>query len=97
VKTVYPAHGRPFTNFLERIAEIKDHHRERKGLIFASVRKGRKSTCEVSIDIFGKDLPDFDQYLALNETYVHLVELIEEGLVQQEIEGSRYFYKEAPR
>jgi glyoxylase-like metal-dependent hydrolase (beta-lactamase superfamily II) len=94
VTTVYPAHGRPFTNFLERITEIKDHHHERKGLMLASVRKGRKSACEVSVDIFGKDLPEFDQYLALNETYVHLVELIEEGLVQEEIEDNRCFYKE---
>ena len=95
VTTVYPAHGRPFTNFLERIAEIKEHHRERKGLTLASVRGGRKSTYEVSVDIFGKNLPEFDQYLALNETYVHLVELIHEGLVEEEIEDNRCFYKEA--
>jgi glyoxylase-like metal-dependent hydrolase (beta-lactamase superfamily II) len=97
VKTVYPAHGRPFTNFLERITEIKDHHHERKGLTLAAVRGGRKSTFEVSVDIFGKDLPDFDQYLALNETYVHLVQLIHEGLVQEEIEDNRCFYMEMPQ
>lgn len=95
VKTVYPAHGRPFTNFLERIMEIKDHHHERKGLTLASVHGGRKSTYAVSVDVFGKDLPEFDQYLALNETYVHLVELIHEGLVKEEIEDNRFFYKEA--
>lgn len=97
VRIVYPAHGRPFTNFIERIVEIKDHHRERKGLALASVRAGRKSTFEVSVDIFGKDLPDFDQYLALNETYVHLVELIREGLVREEIEDNRCFYMEMPQ
>ena len=97
VTTVYPAHGRPFTNYIERIAEIKEHHRERKGLILASVRKGRKSTFEVSVDIFGEDLPDFDQYLALNETYVHLMELIHEGLVQEDVQDNRCFYLEAPQ
>jgi glyoxylase-like metal-dependent hydrolase (beta-lactamase superfamily II) len=97
VATVYPAHGRPFKNFIERIAEIKDHHHERKGLILASVLKGRKSTFDVSVDIFGKDLPDFDQYLALNETYVHLMELIHEGLVQEEVQDNRCFYLEAPQ
>lgn len=95
VTTVYPAHGRPFTNFIERITEIKDHHHERKGLTLASVREGQKSTFAVSVDIFGKDLPDFDQYLALNETYVHLMELIHEGLVKEEIVDNRFFYKEA--
>jgi hypothetical protein len=75
--------------------EIKDHHHERKGLTLASVHGGRKSTYAVSVDVFGKDLPEFDQYLALNETYVHLVELIHEGLVKEEIEDNRFFYKEA--
>jgi glyoxylase-like metal-dependent hydrolase (beta-lactamase superfamily II) len=97
VTGVYPAHGRPFTNFVERIVEIKEHHHERKGLTLASVRSGRKTTFEVSTDIFGKDLPEFDQYLALNETYVHLVELIVEGLVQEEIDDGRCFYMEKPR
>lgn len=97
VTAVYPAHGRPFTNFLERIVEIKEHHRERKGLTLASVRGGRKSTLAVSIDIFGKDLPDFDRYLALNETYVHLADLIDEGLVLEDIEHNRCFYMEKPR
>lgn len=96
VTAVYPAHGRPFQNFLERIGEIKDHHDERKGLTLASVRGGRKSTYAVSVDLFGKDLPDFDQFLALNETYVHLVELIREGLVQEEVRDNRCFYEEAP-
>lgn len=97
VTVVYPAHGRPFTNFLERIVEIKEHHRERKGLTLASVRGGRKSTLAVSIDIFGKDLPDFDRYLALNETYVHLADLLDEGLVLEDIEHNRCFYMEKPR
>jgi glyoxylase-like metal-dependent hydrolase (beta-lactamase superfamily II) len=97
VKTVFPAHGRPFANFIERIAEIKAHHRERKGLMLASVRAGRKSTSAVSVDIFGKDLPDFDRYLALNETYVHLVELLYEGLAVEEIEHNRCFYMEKPQ
>jgi glyoxylase-like metal-dependent hydrolase (beta-lactamase superfamily II) len=97
VTAVYPAHGRPFTNFPERIAEIKDHHAERKGLTLASVRGGRKSTYAVSVDLFGKELPEFDQYLALNETYVHLVELIREGLVQEEVLENKCFYKEVPQ
>lgn len=94
VRTVYPAHGRPFTHFLERIVEIIDHHRERKELTLASVRGGRKSAHEISVDVFGKDLPDFDQYLALNETYVHLVELIQDGLIKEDTEDDRCFYRE---
>lgn len=93
VRTVYPAHGLPFTNFRERIAEIKDHHQERKKLAFASVNEDGKSACKVSVDLFGNNLPDFDKFLALNETYVHLVELVEEGLIRTDVRDGRCFYR----
>jgi glyoxylase-like metal-dependent hydrolase (beta-lactamase superfamily II) len=90
---VCPAHGQPFVNFQERIDEIIDHHRERKGLTFASVRKNPKTAYEVSIDLFGPNLPEFDQFLAINETYVHLVELVHEGLIEEEIREDLSFYR----
>lgn len=93
VKTVYPAHGRPFTNYRERITEIKEHHHERRGFTLASVRSGRKSTYDVCVDVFGPDLPDFDKYLALNETYVHLLDLIEEGIVTEEVQENKCYYR----
>jgi glyoxylase-like metal-dependent hydrolase (beta-lactamase superfamily II) len=92
VRMVCPAHGQPFVNFQERIDEIIDHHRERKGLTFASVRKNPKTAYEVSIDLFGPNLPEFDQFLAINETYVHLVELVHEGLIEEEIRENLSFY-----
>jgi glyoxylase-like metal-dependent hydrolase (beta-lactamase superfamily II) len=79
VTTVYPAHGRPFANLKARINELKDHHQVRKELTLKSVRTGPKTAFQVSQDIFGSTLPEFDQFLALNETYVHLVELIDSG------------------
>jgi hypothetical protein len=47
-------------------------------MILQSLQNVAKTTFQVSQDIFGSDLPDFDQFLALNETYVHLLELLEE-------------------
>ena len=93
VQIVYPAHGRPFTNFKERIAEIREHHQERRGLTLASVRENGKSACEISVDLFGENLPEFDRFLALNETYVHLVELVRGGLIQTDIRDKRCFYR----
>lgn len=93
VRMVCPAHGQPFVNFQERIDEIKDHHRERKGLTLASVREGPKTTFVVSRDLFGPDLPEFDQFLAVNETYVHLQELVHENLIQEEIKENQYIYR----
>ena len=83
VEMVCPAHGNPFPNLKQRVEEIKEHHRERKGLILESVKERPKTTYQVSLDIFGRDLPEFDKFLALNETYVHLVELIQEGVIEE--------------
>ena len=76
---VYPAHGRPITDVKGRIRELHDHHRVRKELALESVRRGPKTTFQVAQDIFGTTLPEFDQFLALHETYVHLIELIGSG------------------
>ena len=95
VRLVCPAHGQPFANFRERIEEIKDHHRERKGLTLASVasvREGMKTASQVSVDLFGPELPEFDQFLAINETYVHLLELVREGLVREETRDDKSYY-----
>ncbi|MGZ3578711.1 MAG: MBL fold metallo-hydrolase [Syntrophales bacterium] len=80
---VYPAHGDPFPNLKARVEEIREHHRERKSLVLESVKEGPKTTYQASLDIFGRDLPEFDQFLAVNETYAHLIELLEEGLIKQ--------------
>ncbi|MGV8079145.1 MAG: MBL fold metallo-hydrolase [Syntrophales bacterium] len=92
VKRIWPAHGEPFHDLPKRVAEILLHHEERKSLVLASVRKGTRQAVTVSADLFGPDLPDFDQFLALNETHVHLMELIDEGLVGQVEEGDQLFY-----
>jgi len=81
VRIVCPAHGAPFTDLTRRVDEIKNHHRERKAIVLESARKGPKTAYEISLDVFGEDLSEFDKFLALNETYVHIIELIKEGTV----------------
>jgi glyoxylase-like metal-dependent hydrolase (beta-lactamase superfamily II) len=83
VVKAYPAHGDPFSNLKRRVEEIREHHRERKSLVLESVKGNTKTTFQVSLDIFGQNLPEFDQFLAVNETYAHLIELAEEGLIKQ--------------
>ena len=82
---VYPGHGTPFANYRARIDEIIAHHDERKSLILESIQEGAKTSFQVAQDIFGTNLPEFDQFLALNETYVHIQQLLREGrIVEQE-------------
>lgn len=83
VAKVYPSHGEPFPNLKARVEEMKEHHQERKNLVFDSVKGGQKTSFQVSLDIFGENLPEFDQFLAVNETYAHLIELREEGLIKE--------------
>lgn len=92
VSRVYPAHGDHFADLKGRAEEIIEHHRERKGLILDSVTPGPKTAFQVSQDIFGEALPEFDQFLAVNETYSHLLELKEEGRVRNEQQGKNLFY-----
>ena len=83
VVKVYPSHGEPFPNLKARVEEMNEHHQERKNLVFDSVKGGQKTSFQVSLDIFGENLPEFDQFLAVNETYSHLIELREEGLIKE--------------
>jgi len=93
IKKVYPAHGRPFSNLQERIGELKDHHEGRKKLALASVKRGlKKNAFQISQDIFGSSLPEFDQFLALSETHVHLIELVRAGEICEAGEGSHKLY-----
>ncbi|HVO65918.1 MAG TPA: MBL fold metallo-hydrolase [Syntrophales bacterium] len=89
---VYPAHGEPFTNLRARVEEISEHHAERKALVLASVKGRPKTTYQVSLDIFGGNLPEFDQFLAVNEAYAHLIELNKEGLIKQEQNEEHFVY-----
>ncbi|MDP2267719.1 MAG: MBL fold metallo-hydrolase, partial [Deltaproteobacteria bacterium] len=92
VTKVYPAHGRPFANLKERIGELKEHHQVRKELTLKSVKTGPKTAFQVSQDIFGSSLPEFDQFLALNETYVHLIELIGSGNICETKDGGHVLF-----
>lgn len=92
VTKVYPAHGRPFAGLEARISELKDHHQVRKELTLKSVKAGPKTAFQASQDIFGSTLPEFDQFLALNETYVHLVELVGSGEICEAEDKSHVLY-----
>jgi len=58
-----------------------------------AVRQGYNTAREVSLNIFGEDLPEFDQYLALHETCVHLLELKSEGSIREIQSGIKKLYR----
>ena len=88
VSRVLPSHGAPFSDLKPIVAEIRRHHEEKKRNIRSSLTREGKTALQVSGEIFGVDLPGFDRFLALNETYVHLVELRREGAaVESRVNG----------
>jgi glyoxylase-like metal-dependent hydrolase (beta-lactamase superfamily II) len=95
VAMVYPAHGEPFPDLGGRIAQMRDHHCERKGLALAALADGPRTAEGVSRSIFGADLPPFDRLLALNEAYVHLIELEAEAAIRREMRDGRCFFTKA--
>jgi glyoxylase-like metal-dependent hydrolase (beta-lactamase superfamily II) len=93
VHTVYPAHGEPFKNLKGRVEEIIEHHIQRKDLTLQSVTRNHQMPAEISKKIFGDSLSGFDTGLALNETYVHLLQLEKEGRVEKKEENGMVFFK----
>jgi glyoxylase-like metal-dependent hydrolase (beta-lactamase superfamily II) len=93
VSQVFPAHGTPYTDLRGRIQAIKSHHEERRHLILRSLQHGEKTAFQVSHDIFGPDLSEFDEFLALNETYAHIIELVEEGRAEEMHRGKVILFR----
>ncbi len=93
VHTVFPAHGEPFNNLKERVEEIIDHHIQRKDLTLRSVTTNSQLPAEISKKIFGDSLSRFDRGLALNETYVHLLQLEKEGRILRAENGGLISFK----
>jgi glyoxylase-like metal-dependent hydrolase (beta-lactamase superfamily II) len=93
VNTVYPAHGEPFDNLKRRVEEIIDHHIQRKDLTLQSVTSNSQLPAEISKKIFGDSLSGFDRGLALNETYVHLLQLEKEGRVEKRQKDGMVFFR----
>lgn len=83
VSMVCPAHGAPFPDLKGRVDEIIEHHRVRKQLVLDAVRKKERSTYLIACDVFENNLTEFDKFLALNETYVHLLELEKEEIISR--------------
>ena len=89
---IYPGHGTSFSGVDERIAEIRAHHEQRKNYFYGFLNSAPKTARDVAQEIFGEDLPDFEKFLALNETFVYLQELKAEGAIREILENNVFIY-----
>lgn len=92
VATIYPGHGNSFGGVNERLSEIRAHHAQRKQLIFSFVNGIPKTTYTLANEIFGSNMPDFEKFMALNETHIYLKELKFEGAIKEKMDGKVLVY-----
>lgn len=93
VARVLPAHGSPFSDLKPVVSEMKRHYEDRKRGISRSLTRGGATASRISEEVFGSDLPGFDRFLALNETYAHLIELRHEGIAEESRTNGNILYR----
>lgn len=89
---IHPGHGNSLSSVNERITEIRAHHDQRKKFFNGFMNSAPKTAREIAQEIFGEDLPDFEKFLALNETFVYLQELKDEGTITEKMENNVFSY-----
>ncbi|HBI47361.1 MAG TPA: hypothetical protein DDX93_01350 [Smithella sp.] len=92
VATVYPGHGSYFVDLRERLEDIRLHHEKKKGIVFDRLSEQPKTTYTVSEEMTDSALPDFDKFLALNETLIYFKELKAEGVIKEDMAGNVLVY-----
>jgi glyoxylase-like metal-dependent hydrolase (beta-lactamase superfamily II) len=104
VKTVLPGHGDPFYNHRERIDELLDHHRSRRGEVLRILKENRDNpgnkngmTQFSMVRALFPDIGGFDVFLGLCEAKGHL-EILEEleGIVTSRMDGTQRLYTLVP-
>jgi hypothetical protein len=65
---------------------------EKRRRIRSSLREEPRTALQISEELFGRNLPGFDGFLALNETYAHLIELRHEGIIRESRNNGHYVY-----
>jgi glyoxylase-like metal-dependent hydrolase (beta-lactamase superfamily II) len=95
---VLPGHGRPFEDGAERARVIARHHDRRLGSILQVIRREARSANDITDEIFGTTLLNYQRRLALGESLAHLAHLRRNGEVERtRAPDGTYLYRKASR
>ena len=95
---VLPGHGRPFEDGAERARVTARHHDRRLGAIVQVVRREPHTASEITDEIFGDTLLNFQRRLAFGEALAHLAYLRLNGEVERiESEDKKFLYRKKSR
>jgi glyoxylase-like metal-dependent hydrolase (beta-lactamase superfamily II) len=81
---VLPGHGRPFSNLVERVEQLKAHHGQREIAILDALRAGGPKTVYEVAKILWARLPGYHLALGTAEVNSHLEKAVDEGMVRHE-------------
>ena len=79
---VLPGHGRPFEEGAERARVNARHHDRRLGAILQVVRREAHTADEITDEIFGETLLNFERRLAIGEALAHIAYLLKRGEIE---------------
>jgi len=101
IELVLPGHRSIFTNWRERIEELKNHHQERAEEILSILEKGSQDAFQIasemrwdiscnydSFDFF----PTMQKWFATGEAIAHLKYLEEKGAVRRQLLNHKILY-----
>lgn len=95
---VLPGHGRPFEEGAERARIIARHHDRRLGAILQTIRHEPRSASEITDEIFGTTLLNFERRLALGEALAHIRYLVKRNEIERsEREDGTWVYQKKSR
>ena len=94
---VLPGHGAPFEDGAERARIVARHHDRRLGSILQVIRREPYTAEEITLEIFGETLLNFQKRLALGEALAHIAYLRKRGEVELIKNDGTYRYLKTNR
>ena len=89
---VLPSHGLPFTGLHERIAALRDHHRERLRQVLDNCREPITAGALMPV-LFNRELDAHQVTFAMGEALAHLAYLHHQGRLERRRDGDRTVYR----
>ncbi len=94
-RVALPGHGEPIEDPAARARELKEHHRLRLEETVAALGPERRTGFDLSLDLFGTDLPPAGRRFAVAETLSHAERLVQVGTARRHEDGGTVTYTAA--
>lgn len=97
-RLVLPGHGAPFEDGAERSRIVARHHDRRLGAVVQIIRNEPRTANEITDELFGRTLLNFERRLGLGEALAHIAYLVKRNEIEaEEREDGTLAYKKVRR